>query len=205
MEDGTMAMAGIGLCVPITMVLSGLSSLFGRGGSPLAAISLGKGDREEAELFLGNSFFGLVVTSFLVMAGTLIFRKPLLTMFGASENTMWYASEYLTVYLYGTLFVQITVGMNYFITTQGFAKTAMITTMLGAFLNIILDPIFMFQLNMGIKGAALATVVSQMVSCVFVMWFLLGKNTKLCLRLKNMKIKKGILTRVLVLGASPFL
>lgn len=204
MEDGTMAMAGIGLCVPITMVLSGLSSLFGRGGSPLAAISLGKGDREEAELFLGNSFFGLVVTSFLVMAGTLIFRKPLLTMFGASENTMWYASEYLTVYLYGTLFVQITVGMNYFITTQGFAKTAMITTMLGAFLNIILDPIFMFQLNMGIKGAALATVVSQMVSCVFVMWFLLGKNTKLCLRLKNMRIKKGILTRVLVLGASPF-
>ncbi len=204
MTDGTMAMAGIGLCVPITMVLSGLSALFGRGGAPLAAISLGKEDRDEAEMFLGNSFFSLIVTSFLIMVGTLAFQKPLLTMFGASENTMSYAADYLTIYLYGTLFVQITVGMNYFITTQGFAKTAMVTTMLGAFLNIILDPVFMFRMNMGIKGAALATVVSQMVSCVFVLWFLLGKDTKLRLRLRNMRLNKSILTRVLVLGASPF-
>jgi len=204
MADGTMAMAGIGLCVPITMVLSGLSSLFGRGGSPLAAISLGKGNKEEAELFLGNSFLSLVVTSFLVMMVTLIFQKPLLTMFGASEHTMVYAADYLTIYLYGTLFVQITVGMNYFITTQGFAKTAMVTTMLGAILNIFLDPVFMFRLNMGIKGAALATVVSQMASCIFVLYFLLGKKTKLRLRIKNMKLCKTILVRVFVLGASPF-
>lgn len=184
MADGTMAMAGIGVCMPITMVLSGLSSLFGRGGAPLAAISLGKEDQNEAELFLGNSFFSLMVTSLLVMAGTLAFQEPLLAMFGATENTMAYAMDYLTIYLYGTLFVQITVGMNYFITTQGFAGTAMVTTMLGAFLNIILDPVFMFRMNLGIKGAALATVVSQLVSCVFVLQFLMGKNTKLRLRLK---------------------
>ncbi len=200
MADGTMAMAGIGVCMPITMVLSGLSSLFGRGGAPLAAISLGKEDKEEAELFLGNSFLGLIITSLLVMAGTLAFKEPLLAMFGATANTM----AYLTIYLYGTLFVQITVGMNYFITTQGFAKTAMATTMLGAFLNIILDPIFMFRMNMGIKGAALATVVSQLISCVFVLQFLLGKNTKLRLGMKTMKLKKDVLTRILVLGASPF-
>lgn len=204
MADGTMAMAGIGLCMPITMVLSGLSALFGRGGSPLAAISLGKENREEAELFLGNSFFSLVFTSFLVMAAALVFQKPLLIMFGASPNTMTYAADYLTIYLYGTLFVQITVGMNYFITTQGFAKTAMVTTMLGAVLNIVLDPIFMFRMDMGIKGAALATVVSQAISCVFVLCFLTGKTTKLRLRLGNMKLDKTILGRVLVLGASPF-
>lgn len=197
-------MAGIGVCMPITMVLSGLSSLFGRGGAPLAAISLGKEDKNEAELFLGNSFFSLMVTSLLVMAGTLAFQEPLLAMFGATENTMAYAMDYLTIYLYGTLFVQITVGMNYFITIQGFAGTAMVTTMLGAFLNIILDPVFMFRMNLGIKGAALATVVSQLVSCVFVLQFLMGKNTKLRLCLKTMKLKKEILTRVLVLGASPF-
>lgn len=204
MADGTMAMAGIGLCMPITMVLSGLSALFGRGGSPLAAISLGKEDREEAELFLGNSFISLVITSLSVMAATLIFQNPLLKMFGASENTMGYAGDYLTIYLYGTLFVQITVGMNYFITTQGFAKTAMVTTMLGAVLNIILDPVFMFRMGMGIKGAALATVVSQMISCIFVLWFLTGKNTKLRLRLRTMRIDKTVITRVLILGASPF-
>lgn len=204
MADGTMAMAGIGLCMPITMVLSGLSALFGRGGSPLAAISLGKEDQDEAELFLGNSFFCLVFTSFLVMAAALVFQRPLLTMFGASENTMNYAMDYLTIYLYGTLFVQITVGMNYFITTQGFAKTAMVTTMLGAVLNIVLDPVFMFRMGMGIKGAALATVVSQAISCIFVLDFLTGKSTKLRLKLRNMKLDKTILGRVLVLGVSPF-
>ena len=145
MENGAIAMAGIGLCVPITTVLTGLSSLFGRGGAPLAAISLGKGDREEAEDYLGNSFMGLILFSLAVMAVGLIFLEPMLALFGASENTLPYAADYLRIYLWGTLFVQITVGMNYFITTQGFAKTAMVTTMLGALLNVVLDPIFMFN------------------------------------------------------------
>lgn len=204
MADGTMAMAGVGLCMPITMVLTGLSSLFGRGGAPLAAISLGKEDRREAELFLGNSFFSLAASSFLVMVAALVFRAPLLTMFGASENTLPYALDYLTIYLYGTLFVQITVGMNYFITTQGFAGTAMITTMLGAVLNIILDPVFMFRMDMGIRGAALATVVSQMVSCIFVFWFLLGRRTRLRLRLRNMRPDTSVMKQILTLGAAPF-
>lgn len=204
MENGTIAMAGIGLCVPITMVLSGLSSMFGRGGAPLAAISLGGEDREGAETYLGNSFMGLILFSLAVMAVGLIFLEPMLMMFGASENTLPYAADYLRIYLWGTLFVQITVGMNYFITTQGFAKTAMVTTMLGALLNVILDPVFMFTFDMGISGAALATVLSQMVSCMFVLWFLLGKRTQIRLRVKAMKLKKDVFKRILVLGASPF-
>lgn len=204
MENGAIAMAGIGLCVPITTVLTGLSSLFGRGGAPLAAISLGKGDREEAEDFLGNSFMGLILFSLAVMAVGLIFLEPMLILFGASENTLPYAADYLRIYLWGTLFVQITVGMNYFITTQGFAKTAMVTTMLGALLNVALDPIFMFTFHMGIAGAALATVLAQMVSCIFVLCFLLGKRTQIRLRLKKMRLKTGPFKRVMILGASPF-
>ena len=204
MENGTIAMAGIGLCVPITMVLTGLSSLFGRGGAPLAAISLGKGDREEAEDFLGNSFMGLILFSLAVMAVGLIFLEPMLILFGASENTLPYAADYLRIYLLGTLFVQITVGMNYFITTQGFAKTAMVTTMLGAVLNVVLDPLFMFVFGMGIAGAALATVLAQMVSCAFVLWFLLGKRTQIRLRVKKLRLKRAPFQRVMALGASPF-
>lgn len=204
MENGTMAMAGIGLCVPITMMLTGISALFGQGGAPLAAISLGKEDRREAEQFMGNSFMGLILFSAAVMVTVLIFAEPILVLFGASENTLPYAKDYLTIYLYGTLFVQITVGMNYFITTQGFAKTAMAATMLGAVLNVVLDPVLMFQMDMGIRGAALATVLSQLVSCLFVLRFLTGKRTGLRLRLKDLKLRKETFAKILALGASPF-
>lgn len=204
MADGTMAMAGIGLCVPIVTLLTAFSGLFGQGGAPLAAITLGKGDQEQSERYLGNSFFCLTASSLIIMAGVLLFMEPLLRMFGASDNTYPYASDYLTVYLCGTLFVQLTVGMNYYITTQGFARTAMTTTMLGAVLNIFLDPIFIFSMNMGIRGAALATVVAQMFSCAFVLAFMFGKKTKLHLRLKCMRLHGPTLCRILSLGAAPF-
>ena len=204
MENGTVAMAGVGLCVPITLMLSGLSALFGQGGAPLAAISMGKGNREEAEIYMGNSFTGLILFSTVVMAAALVFLRPMLTLFGASEHTLPYAEDYLSIYLAGTLFVQITVGMNYFITTQGFAKMAMATTMLGAILNVALDPILMFHLNMGISGAALATVLSQMVSCGLVMWFLCGKRTQIRLRLKMLRLRPAVFKKILALGASPF-
>ena len=182
MENGAIAMAGIGLCVPITTVLTGLSSLFGRGGAPLAAISLGKGDREEAEDYLGNSFMGLILFSLAVMAVGLIFLEPMLALFGASENTLPYAADYLRIYLWG----------------------AMVTTMLGALLNVVLDPIFMFNFHMGIAGAALATVLAQMVSCIFVLCFLLGKRTQIRLRLKKMRLRMRPFKKVMFLGASPF-
>ncbi len=174
MEDGMLAMAGIGICAPVVNVISGFTGLFGRGGAPLAAISMGEGKNEEAERFLGNRFSMLLVTSALITFGILRYKTSILTLFGASGATMPFASQYMSIYCLGTVFVQITVGMNYYITTQGYAAAAMVTTMLGGILNMVLDPVFMFQLDMSAAGAALATVVSQFVSCVW------GLKNKLC-------------------------
>jgi putative MATE family efflux protein len=204
MDNGTMAMAGIGLCMPIVTVLTSLTGMFGRGGSPLAAISLGKDDHERAEQYLGNSVSSLILISLLVSLLVLLLKEPILLMFGASSNTLSYASDYISVYLCGTIFVQLTVGMNYYITTQGFARTAMMTTMIGAVLNMILDPLFIFTMHMGIRGAALATVEAQLVSCIFVLRFLLGKKTKLRLRLKNMRFRWPIMKEIMELGLAPF-
>jgi putative MATE family efflux protein len=204
MVNGTMAMAGIGLCMPIVTVLTAFTGMFGRGGSPLAAISLGKEDTDHAEQYLGNSVSSLILVSLLVSLVVLLFKEPVLRMFGASSNTLSYASDYLSVYLCGTVFVQLTVGMNYYITTQGFARTAMMTTMIGAVLNILLDPLFIFKLHMGIRGAALATVAAQFVSFLFVLRFLLGKKTKLKLRLKNMRFRWPMMKEIMSLGLAPF-
>lgn len=204
MEDGALAMAGVGICAPIVTIVTAFTGLFGRGGSPLAAISMGKKNNKEAEKFLGNSFSMLVISSLLVTVCVLIFKEPLLRLFGASDNTIAYADEYLSIYCIGTVFVQLTVGMNYYITTQGFAREAMLTTMIGGILNIIFDPIFMFAMNMGISGAALATVLSQLVSFIWVMFFLLGKRTILKLHFRNFKPDLSILKRIVILGASPF-
>lgn len=178
--------------------------MFGRGGSPHAAIYMGRQDNATAEKFLGNSFCMLLITSVLITAGTLAAKTPVLRLFGASDQTLPYADSYLTIYILGTVFVQITVGMNYYITSQGFAKTAMITTMLGAVLNMALDPVFIFAMNMGVAGAALATVISQFASFVWVLTFLLGKKPTLRIRVENMRPDWRILKQIIILGSAPF-
>ena len=204
LADGPMAIAGIGLCVPIVTVFTAFTGLFGRGGAPLAAISLGRQEKEEAEKFLGNSFCCLLSVSLIITVFVMIFKDSLLMMFGASEHTLSYASDYLGIYCLGTVFIQLTVGMNYYITTQGFARTAMLSTMIGGVLNIVLDPIFIFGMKMGVAGAALATVIAQFVSCVWVMTFLFGKKTKVRIRIRNMRLDKKIMRQIFILGMSPF-
>ncbi|MDD3411860.1 MAG: MATE family efflux transporter [Eubacteriales bacterium] len=203
MEDGILAMAGVGVCAPLLSVISALTGLFGRGGSPLAAISMGKQNKEEAEVYLGNSFTMLLLTSVLITLVLLLGKAPILRLFGASDATLPFADQYLTLYCLGTVFVQLTVGMNYYITTQGFAATAMVTTMLGGVLNIALDPLFMFGLNMGVAGAALATVLSQFASFVWVLLFLFGRKTLLRIRLKNLRPNRAALGQMMVLGSAP--
>ena len=168
------------------------------------AISMDRREEDKAEAYLGNGFLGLTAVSLALMALVLEFQGSLLTAFGAGSQTLPYAMDYLGIYCLGTVFVQITVGMNYYITTQGFAGTAMMTTMLGGILNIFLDPVFMFALGMGVKGAALATVLSQMVSCLWVMSFLLGKRTRLRLKPGRLKPDREVLKSMLVLGPVPF-
>lgn len=204
MRDGAIAMAAIGICAPIVTVVTAFTGMFGRGGSPHAAIYMGRQDNATAEKFLGNSFCMLLITSVLITAGTLAAKTPVLRLFGASGQTLPYADSYLTIYILGTVFVQITVGMNYYITSQGFAKTAMITTMLGAVLNMVLDPVFIFAMNMGVAGAALATVISQLASFVWVLAFLLGKKPTLRIRAENMRPDWRILKQIIILGSAPF-
>lgn len=203
-EDGHLALTGLGLTFPIIMLIAAFSALIGMGGAPLAAIKMGEGNNKDAEKILGNCFAALIGVSVVLTAVFLIFERPLLMLFGASEFTVDYAMDYLTIYLVGTIFVQISLGMNSFINTQGFAKTGMLTVLIGAVLNIALDPIFIFGLNMGVKGAALATVISQAVSAIWVLSFLFGKRTVLKIRRKNLLIQWNMLFPVLSLGVSPF-
>lgn len=180
----TLAMGGLGICLPIISIVMAFANLFGMGGSPLCSIARGKGELDEAEEIMGNSFALLILFGVLLTLIGFIFRKPILWAFGASEYTMPYALDYLTIYLVGTIFVLIGLGMNSFINSQGFAKMGMITVLIGAVLNIILDPIFIFGFNMNVKGAALATIISQFVSALWTMYFLTGKTTILKLRKK---------------------
>lgn len=204
MADGAVAMAAIGLCVPLTTIIQAFNGLFGRGGSPLASISLGKGNKEEADSVLTASFVSLIVTSFIITAGVLLFQEPVLYLFGANQETIGYAKDYLSVYVLGTICIQLTLGLNYFINTQGYTKFGMCTVMIGACLNIILDPILIYWFDLGVKGAALATVLSQAVSCAWVLSFFMGKRTILHLKKKYMKIRWEHMKRILTLGASPF-
>ncbi len=168
---GSTALTGVGITFPIITLISAFSSLIGMGGAPLAAIEMGKNNQQKAENILGNCFSALLVTAVLLTTLILYFKDILLIFFGASENTLQYASEYLTIYVCGTLFVQLSLGLNTFITSQGFAKFSMATVMIGAILNMILDPILIFVFDMGVKGAALATILSQCVSAIWVMYF----------------------------------
>lgn len=204
LADGALAIAGIGLCTSIITIITAFTNLFGRGGAPLASIRMGEKRMDIAEKILGNCVFSLVISSLIIMAALLIFGEDILMLFGASENTLPYAMDYLSIYCLGTVFVQLSVGLNYFINAQGFAKYGMFTLLIGGVLNIILDPIFIFGLHMDVAGAAIATVISQFVSCVWVVKFLLGKKTTIQIKKEYFKFDLDIMKRVLGLGFSPF-
>lgn len=204
-EVGHLALTGVGVTFPILTLISAFSSFVGAGGAPLAAISLGKGEHKRAEQILGNSFSMLLIFS---VALTMIFqlsKEPLLYMFGASDNTIGYAVDYITIYLWGTIFVQIALGLNLFITSQGQARTAMLSVLIGAVINIILDPICIFLLDMGVQGAAIATVFSQAVSAAWVLHFLYSKKSSIRIRSCYMKLSGKIVKSISMLGVSPFI
>lgn len=205
MPQGELAMAGIGVTFPIILLIMAFSALFGMGGAPLCAIQMGAGDRRKAEAIMTGSFSLLILTGIALTLIFLIFNEPLLWMFGASEATIKYALDYLNIYILGTIFVQIAFGMNPFITTQGYAKIGMTTVIIGAIINVILDPILIFGLNMGVKGAATATVIAQCISALWVMRFLTGKNSKLNLRKEFLRPSVKIARNVTLLGISPFI
>lgn len=204
LEDGALAMAAIGLCVPLTTIINAFNGLFGRGGAPLSSIRMGEGNQEEANHILSNSFMCLVIVSLMITVIVNLFKDPILYMFGASKETIGYARDYISIYSLGTVFVQLTVGLNYFINTQGFNRFGMITVLIGAGLNIILDPIFIYMLDMGIKGAALATIISQGISCLWVLKFFFSKKTILKIKKEYLKPKLKIMKQILTLGSAPF-
>lgn len=205
LEAGSsLALTGLGLTFPIITIISAFTNLFGMGGAPLCSIARGKNDMERAETIMGNTFFLLLVSSFVLMLASYVFMKPLLYMFGASDTTYPYAKEYLKIYLLGTPFVMLGTGMNGFINSQGFGKIGMMTILLGAIVNIILDPIFIFYLKLGISGAAIATILSQLLSAIWVMKFLLGEKTILKLTKKNMRLEGELIKSITGLGLAGF-
>ena len=203
-EIGGLALTGVGLFTPILMLITAFSMLAGAGGAPRAAIAMGQGDKDRAEKIVANCFTVLLILAVLLTAVFYVTSPTLLRWFGASDATLPYALEYARIYVLGSVFVLITMGMNTFITTQGFAKISMLTTVIGAGINIILDPILIFGLNMGVKGAAIATVASQAVSAVWILLFLTGKKTILRLQPKNMKLIPSVILPCLGLGISSF-
>lgn len=204
-EVGSVALTGVGVTFPIIMLISAFSAFVGAGGAPLAAIALGKGDRERAEKILGNGVTVLISFSVILTIVFMIFKEPLLFMFGASDQTIAYANNYITIYLIGTVFVQAALGLNPFISSQGQAKVAMLSILIGAVINIILDPIFIFGLHMGVRGAALATVVSQACSAVWVVRFLTSKKSAVRIRIPMLRPDVHIIAGVMALGISPFI
>lgn len=201
---GALALTGVGVCMPLILIVSAFAALVGNGGAPRASISMGRGDEESAEKILGTCFAMQLVISGILTVVLLIWNKDFLLAFGASENTVKYGASYMNIYSLGTIFVQLTLGMNAFITAQGFAKTGMLSVLIGAVANIILDPIFIFGFHMGVQGAALATIFSQALSCIWVLAFLFGKKTTLRIRWKNVNLKPAMVLPTLALGSSVF-
>lgn len=201
---GDIALTGVGLCFPVIYLLSAFAALLGQGGAPRAAIAMGRGDNDEAERILGTCFTSLVVTALLLTAAFQLWGEELLWLFGASEDTIGYALPYMRVYAAGSLFVMLALGMNLFITTQGYTTFSMITVVIGAVLNIVLDPVFIYAFDMGVAGAAWATILSQAVSAAFAVAFFFGKRTKLRLKKAYLLPKPRILGPVLALGFAPF-
>ena len=202
--DGSLALTGVGVCMPIILVVSAFASFSATGGAPRASIFMGKGDHDSAEKTLGGCFTLQLGISAVLTAVLLIWGRGLLLAFGASENTIGYAADYMNIYALGTVFVQLTLGMNAFITAQGFANVGMYTVLIGAVTNIVLDPVFIFALGMGVRGAALATVISQCLSCVWVLSFLRGKKTMLTLRAENLFPGAKLVLPCVALGAASF-
>ena len=203
--NGDLALTGVGVCMSIILIVSAFAAFCSTGGATRASIFMGGGDRESAEKTLGNCFALQLIISAVLTAVLLLWNRDLLLAFGASENTIDYAVSYMNIYALGTVFVQLTLGMNAFITAQGFARTGMLSVLIGAVCNIILDPIFIFTLHMGVAGAALATILSQAVSCVWVVSFLLGRSTILRLRRQNIRLRAHIVLPCLGLGAATFI
>lgn len=203
-EVGSLALTGIGVCMPLILIVSAFSAFVASGGAPRASIFMGRGDGDSAEKTLGGCLTMQVIISLLLTAAMLIRKDELLYLFGASENTISYAADYMGIYALGTIFVQITLGLNSFITAQGFAKVGMKTVIIGAVLNIVLDPVFIFALGMGVKGAALATIISQAVSCAWVISFLCGSKTVLRLKKENLLSGLRLTPPCIALGLSVF-
>lgn len=204
-EVGTTALTGVGICFPIISLVSAFTYLYGNGGAPLCAMERGRGNEEEAEKLMGNSFFLLLVTGVVLLILGELFYRPVLYLFGASDATFVYAREYIRIYLLGTVFVMVSVGMNPFINSQGFGNMGMVSVLIGAALNILLDPLFIFGFRMGVKGAALATILSQLCSAVWVMWFLTSKKAVLKLKISCMRLEAARVKRILGLGVSGFI
>ena len=204
-DAGSLALTGVGVTMPIIMIVSAFAGLVSSGGAPRASISMGKGDMDSAEQTLGGCFLLQVIVSIVLTVVLLLFGENLLLAFGASENTIEYAVSYLNIYALGTLFVQLTLGMNAFVTAEGFTKVSMVSVAIGATLNIALDPIMIFGLNMGVRGAALATVISQAVSCIVVVAFLCSKKSILRLKRKNLNIKPKVVFPCIALGTAAFI
>lgn len=204
-DTGDLALTGLGLCFPVLMAVSAFSSLFGQGGAPRAAIFMGQGEPERAEELLGNCAASLTAASVVLTILLEVFAEPLLNLFGASPDTLPFALGYVRIYAIGTLFVMLTLGLNMFITTQGFAKVGMKTVIIGAVSNIVLDPVFIFLFDMGVQGAALATIMSQCISALWILRFLTGNKTKLRLKRENFRINPKIMLPVMALGVSPFI
>lgn len=204
-ENGDLALTGVGVCLPLIMLVSAFAALISAGGAPRASIYMGRKDNDTAEKIMGNCFFLQIIISIILTFILLIFNRELLLLFGASENTIEYAVKYMNVYAIGTIFVQLTLGMNAYITSQGFSKIAMITVLIGAVCNIALDPILIYGFNMGVSGAAVATIVSQAISCVFVVAFLFSKKSLLKLKVSNFKLQPKIILPCMALGLAPFI
>ena len=203
-EVGAAALTGVGVTMPVIMLVSAFAALISMGGAPRAAIMMGRGKQEEAEKILGSCTAALVLMSLILTAAILLFGREALLLFGASGETIGYAWEYLSAYAIGTVAVQLTLGLNAFITTQGFSKVSMLTVLIGAICNIILDPVFIFVFGMGVRGAALATILSQAISAVWVVRFLLGKKTLLRIRPACLRLDPKVYLPCMALGLSPF-
>ena len=203
-HTSTEALTGIGLALPVITIIMAFSNLFGMGGGPLFSMARGRKELEKAGRIMGNSFTMLILSGIVLAVSCYLFKRPLLYLFGASDVTFPYADAYLTIYLSGTLFVMISLGMNFFINAQGFGMTGMLTVSIGAILNLILDPLFIFVLGMGIRGAALATVLSQFVSAIWVLSFLTGKKAIITLKFQYLKPEFGLIKEIIGLGLSGF-
>lgn len=202
---GPSALTGVGVTMPVIMAVSAFAALVSMGGAPRASIMLGRGEHPKAEKILGNCTVMLVIMAIILTAVFLIWGEPILMVFGASEATIGYALDYMRIYALGTIFVQLALGLNAFINAQGYAKIGMITVAIGALCNIVLDPIFIFSMSMGVKGAALATIISQAISSIFVVYFLTSKRSGLRIKLDNLKLDFQVILPCLALGLSPFI